>query len=154
MGVEAFLISSSLEGVLAQTAGPPDLSQVPNRGPGFAAIRERMEILGGRRIEGVFYHGTGCEECRGTGYRGRIGIFELLAVGSELRELILQKRSNAELKAAAQRTMLTMHQDALLKGGRGHHFPGRNSQSVFRRFARMTRFGTKPLRETAPRWTG
>jgi len=40
---------------------------------------------------------------RGSGYRGRIGIFELLAIGPELRELILHRRSNTELKAAAQK---------------------------------------------------
>jgi type II secretory ATPase GspE/PulE/Tfp pilus assembly ATPase PilB-like protein len=78
-----------------------------------------METLGGNRVEGVFYHGTGCEECRGTGYRGRIGIFELLAIDTGMKELILQKRSNAELKVTAQRAMMTMHQDALQKAKAG-----------------------------------
>jgi type II secretory ATPase GspE/PulE/Tfp pilus assembly ATPase PilB-like protein len=50
---------------------------------------------------------------------GRIGIFELLAIGLEMRELILQKRSNAELKVTAQKTMMTMHQDALQKAAAG-----------------------------------
>ena len=75
--------------------------------------------MAARKIEGVFYRGRGCEECRGTGYRGRVGIFELLAITPELRELILQKRSNAELKATAQKTMMTMHQDALQKAAAG-----------------------------------
>ncbi len=66
-------------------------------------------------MNGAFFEGKGCEECRGTGYRGRIGIFELLAISPPLRELILEKRSNAELKLAAQKTMMTMHQDALQK---------------------------------------
>jgi type II secretory ATPase GspE/PulE/Tfp pilus assembly ATPase PilB-like protein len=83
------------------------------------AVRERFEALGGGRLEGVFYHGRGCEECRGTGYRGRVGMFELLAMNSEMKELILQKRSNAALKATAQKSMLTMHQDALLKASAG-----------------------------------
>jgi type II secretory ATPase GspE/PulE/Tfp pilus assembly ATPase PilB-like protein len=78
-----------------------------------------MESLGARKIEGVFYRGAGCEECRGTGYRGRIGIFELLPIDTELREMILQKQSNARLKAAAQRNMITMHQDALQKAAVG-----------------------------------
>jgi type II secretory ATPase GspE/PulE/Tfp pilus assembly ATPase PilB-like protein len=78
-----------------------------------------METLGGRRIEGVFFQGTGCEDCRGTGYRGRIGIFELLEINTEMKELILQKRSNAELKSMAQKAMLTMHQDALQKAAAG-----------------------------------
>jgi type II secretory ATPase GspE/PulE/Tfp pilus assembly ATPase PilB-like protein len=119
MGVEAFLISSSLEGVLAQRLVRRLCTQCRAESPVSPAIRERFELLGGGRVEGVYYSGKGCEECRGTGYRGRIGIFELLAVSGELRELILQKRSNAELKVLAQKTMLTMHQDALRKAAAG-----------------------------------
>jgi type II secretory ATPase GspE/PulE/Tfp pilus assembly ATPase PilB-like protein len=119
MGVEAFLISSSLEGVLAQRLVRRICTGCRVESPVALALRERMETLGGRRIEGVFYQGTGCEDCRGTGYRGRVGIFELLAINTEMKELILQKRSNAELKSMAQKTMLTMHQDALLKAAAG-----------------------------------
>jgi type II secretory ATPase GspE/PulE/Tfp pilus assembly ATPase PilB-like protein len=119
MGVEAFLISSSLEGVLAQRLVRRICTHCKAACPVSTAVRERMENLGGNHVEGVFYHGTGCEECRGTGYRGRIGIFELLAIDTEMKELILQKRSNAELKATAQRSMMTMHQDALQKAKAG-----------------------------------
>ena len=119
MGVEAFLISSSLEGVLAQRLVRricPSCrveSEVP------PAVRDKLEALGAQKLQGPFYRGKGCEECRDTGYRGRIGIFELLPITPELRELILQKRSNAELRATAQKTMLTMHQDALQKAAAG-----------------------------------
>jgi type IV pilus assembly protein PilB len=119
MGVEAFLISSSLEGVLAQRLVRRICPQCKSECPVSPAVRERLETLGATRIEGRFYSGKGCEECRGTGYRGRIGIFELLAIDQEIRELILQKRSNAELKALAQRNMVTMHQDALRKAANG-----------------------------------
>jgi type II secretory ATPase GspE/PulE/Tfp pilus assembly ATPase PilB-like protein len=119
MGVEAYLISSSLEGVLAQRLVRRICGQCRVESPLSAALRDRMELLGARKIEGVFYRGAGCEECRGTGYRGRIGIFELLPIDTELREMVLQKRSSAKLKAAAQRTMITMHQDALQKAGAG-----------------------------------
>jgi type II secretory ATPase GspE/PulE/Tfp pilus assembly ATPase PilB-like protein len=119
MGVEAFLISSSLEGVLAQRLVRRLCPRCKTETPVSPAILDRISILGGRPVEGVFYHGAGCEECRGTGYRGRIGIFELLAIGPEMRDLILQKRSNAELKVAAQKTMMTMHQDALQKAAAG-----------------------------------
>jgi type II secretory ATPase GspE/PulE/Tfp pilus assembly ATPase PilB-like protein len=84
-----------------------------------ATLREQVEALGGRRIEGAFFKGRGCDECRGTGCRGRTGIFELLALTPELKEMILQKRSNAELKNVAQRGMITMHQDALQKAAAG-----------------------------------
>ncbi len=119
MGVEAFLISSSLEGVLAQRLLRRLCPTCKTEAPVSAATRSRLESLGGQGLQGTFYQGAGCEECRGTGYRGRIGIFELLAIDNEVRELILQKRSNAELKATAQKSMITMHQDALQKAAEG-----------------------------------
>ena len=119
MGVEAFLISSSLEGVLAQRLVRRICSQCRVEAPVPPAVREKLEALGDRHIGGRFYRGNGCDECRGTGYRGRIGIFELLPITSELRELILQKRSSAEIKAEAKKTMITMHQDALQKAAEG-----------------------------------
>ena len=82
-------------------------------------MKEKLEVMGGHRLNQKFYIGKGCDECRGTGYRGRVGIFELLAVTPELRELILQKCSSAVLKLAAQKTMLTMQQDALQKAADG-----------------------------------
>lgn len=119
MGVEAFLISSSLEGVLAQRLVRKICSNCKVEWTVPDAMRARLVSFGADHIDGKFYHGTGCEECRGTGYRGRTGIFELLAVTPELRELILQKRSSAEIKAAAQKSMITMHQDALQKAASG-----------------------------------
>ncbi len=119
MGVEPFLISSSLEGVLAQRLVRKICPQCREESPVATGLRDKLETLSGRQLSGAFYLGKGCEECRETGYRGRIGIFELLAINPELRELILQKRSNAELKNTAQRTMVTMHQDALKKAADG-----------------------------------
>jgi len=119
MGVEAFLISSALEGVLAQRLVRRICSQCRVETPVVPAMREKLEALSHQRSEGQFYRGNGCDECRGTGYRGRIGIFELLPITGELRELILRKASSAELKAAAKKTMVTMHQDALQKAVEG-----------------------------------
>ena len=119
MGVEAFLIASSLEGVLAQRLLRKICPNCRVEAAVLPAVRDKIEALSGRRIEGAFYQGKGCDECRETGYRGRVGIFELLALTPELKEMILQKRANAELKATAQRGMTTMHQDALQKAATG-----------------------------------
>jgi type II secretory ATPase GspE/PulE/Tfp pilus assembly ATPase PilB-like protein len=119
MGVEAFLIASSLEGVLAQRLVRRICTQCKAAAPVAPAIRQRLEALGASRLEGTFYAGRGCEECRGTGYRGRVGIFELLAIDTQMKEMILEKRSNAELRASALRFMLTMHQDAIGKAVSG-----------------------------------
>jgi len=119
MGVEPFLISSSLEGVLAQRLVRRICLHCREPREIGAAVSDRLSGISGRKLEGPFFHGRGCEECRATGYRGRIGIFELLHITNDLRELILQKRSNAELKTAAQKVMMTMHQDALQKATAG-----------------------------------
>jgi type II secretory ATPase GspE/PulE/Tfp pilus assembly ATPase PilB-like protein len=119
MGVEPFLISSSLEGVLAQRLVRRLCPHCRAQRAVEPTLRDQLEAISGGKIEGVFYGGAGCDECRGTGYRGRIGIFELLPITNELRELILQRRSNADLKATAQKTMVTMHQDALQKAAAG-----------------------------------
>jgi type II secretory ATPase GspE/PulE/Tfp pilus assembly ATPase PilB-like protein len=119
MGVEAFLISSSLEGVLAQRLVRRICHECRREITPDTSLINQITALSGRTLTGPFYRGTGCEACRGTGYRGRIGIFELLPITNELRALILERRANAELKAAAQRDMVTMHQDALQKAAAG-----------------------------------
>jgi general secretion pathway protein E/type IV pilus assembly protein PilB len=108
MGVEPFLISSTIEGVMAQRLlrlickhckEPCDVQreQLP---PDF-------ELPEGQPI----YHGKGCRECRGTGYAGRQGIFELLLLNDELRELVVQRASANILLAAAKRAGLTLLRD-------------------------------------------
>jgi type II secretory ATPase GspE/PulE/Tfp pilus assembly ATPase PilB-like protein len=119
MGVEPFLISSSLEGVLAQRLVRRICPACRTEFPASPAIRDRLAALGAPLSQDVFFRGQGCAECRETGYRGRIGIFELLVVDSEIRESILQKRSSAKLKSAARKSMLTMHQDAIRKASAG-----------------------------------
>jgi len=119
MGVEPFLVSSSLEGVLAQRLLRRICPECRAVTPTLPGVREKIEAMGGGRLEGDHYTGAGCDQCRDTGYRGRIGIFELLAIVAELKELILEKRSNAELKSAAAKTMMTMHQDAMRKATAG-----------------------------------
>jgi len=119
MGIEAFLISSSLEGVLAQRLVRRICPACRAPDPVSAVTKDRLAALGAHELSETYYRGGGCEECRGTGYRGRVGIFELLAINNELRELIVRKRSNAELKSLAQRSMTTMHEDAMGKAAQG-----------------------------------
>jgi len=118
MGIEPFLISSSLEGVLAQRLVRRVCPVCRRPTPVSDLLRGKLELLSGRPLTGEFFAGIGCDECRG-GYRGRVGIFELLAVTPALREMILMRRSAAELKATARRTMVTMQEDALRKAGEG-----------------------------------
>ena len=93
MGIEGFLVSSSLIGVLAQR-----LVRVicPECKEPFTPQQDILEKAGILPENFTAYHGTGCEECRGTGYKGRTGIFELMIIDGELRRLIL-KRSSSDI---------------------------------------------------------
>ncbi len=119
MGVEPFLISSSLEGVLAQRLLRKVCVDCRTEWPVSSLIKDKLPGVGAGSLAGPYYRGKGCEECRGMGYRGRTGIFELLPVSSELREIIVQRRSSAEVKAIAQRNMVTLQEDALRKAREG-----------------------------------
>ena len=71
--------------------------------------------------ETVFYDGAGCIECGGTGYKGRMAICELLDVTDNIRELILQRRSSAEIKRAARAEgMIFLRESAVVKALKGH----------------------------------
>ena len=119
MGVEPFLISSSLEGVLAQRLLRRICTDCRTEWKVPDPVREKLAMLGAGELQGNYFHGAGCDECRGTGYRGRVGIFELLTVRNELREMIVQRRSSGEIKAAAHRNMTSLQQDALSKAAEG-----------------------------------
>jgi type II secretory ATPase GspE/PulE/Tfp pilus assembly ATPase PilB-like protein len=119
MGVEPFLISSSLVGVLAQRLVRRLCPKCRVEWPLTESIRERLNTFSPGSATGAFFAARGCEDCRGTGYRGRVGIFELLPITPELSELILQRRSSGQIKQSAQQTILTMQQDALQKAHAG-----------------------------------
>jgi type II secretory ATPase GspE/PulE/Tfp pilus assembly ATPase PilB-like protein len=90
MGIEGFLVSSSLIGVLAQRLVRVICSACKEPFNPPQEIIDKMELNeGGITI----YQGTGCDQCRGTGYRGRTGIFELMTVDGEIRQLIIEKAS-------------------------------------------------------------
>jgi len=118
LGVEAFLLKSTLRAVIAQrlvrvlcdrckTARgltPADLDADP-----------RLSILGFRTGEAIFGP-KGCERCGGVGYRGRVGVFEVLDVTGEVRDLIgSHSESNALDAAAIKSGMTTMIDDAVAK---------------------------------------
>jgi len=64
----------------------------------------------------VFYRGRGCDKCLHTGYRGRIGVFELIIVNDPIRELILKRApSHAIRQEALEAGMVTLRQDAMQK---------------------------------------
>jgi len=115
MGIEPFLVASSVIGVLAQRLVRvicPECKEAYT--PPVEAFR-RLNLA--MDLDSVtFYRGRGCDRCRHTGYRGRTGIFELMLVSDHLRELILRKAPTHELRQAALESgMITLKQDAMQK---------------------------------------
>jgi len=114
MGVEPFLIASSLEGVLGQRLvrkictgcrTPYEPSETVLRQIGLS-----VHDLGDKN----FYYGAGCEQCNHTGYRGRKGIYELLDITEPIRELIAQRAPSVVIRQKAiELGMTTLRTDGL-----------------------------------------
>ena len=114
MGIEPYLIASSLEGVIAQRL----VRRIcPHCREPYPPAPEELKALGlPENSEVEFYRGRGCEECLGTGYRGRIGIFEVLELDEKLKNLILTTPNATEIRnEALKRNFKTLRQDALEK---------------------------------------
>ena len=115
MGIEPFLIASSVIGVLAQR-----LVRVicPRCKEAYAPPAEAFRRLNLPMETGQvnFFRGAGCQFCRNTGYKGRMGVFEFMALDNETRDLILQKAPTHVLRQAAlEAGMISLKQDAMQK---------------------------------------
>lgn len=123
MGVEAFLTASSLAGVIAQRlmrvlcttckrAVQKTRQEMLTLAPDFPLLDEEETI--------TLHQAQGCALCNGTGYKGRIGIYEFLPVTETIQKLIIAHASAHEIRdAAIQEGMLSMRMDGLLKVRKG-----------------------------------
>lgn len=120
MGVEPFLITSTIRAVLAQRLvrkicakckkehNPPD-HQIKEFGIAF----EKMKKM-------IFYKGEGCSECNGSGYKGRTGLYELFIVNDNIQELVIKHATPARIREAACASgMMTLREDGLKKVAEG-----------------------------------
>ena len=109
MGIEPYLVASSLEAVIAQrlvrTICPECKEELPEQE--VAPLRRRF----GDRLPAVLYKGRGCRNCQGTGYRGRMGIFEMMVVTDDVRSLILDNASPRDLRMASAKQGMTSLRD-------------------------------------------
>jgi type II secretory ATPase GspE/PulE/Tfp pilus assembly ATPase PilB-like protein len=105
-----YLVASSLEAILAQRlvrVTCPDCREALSKNE-MAPLRQRF----GDELPATLYKGRGCRRCQGTGYRGRIGIFETMLVTDEIRSRILENTSAPELrKLAAKQGMRSLRDD-------------------------------------------
>jgi type IV pilus assembly protein PilB len=120
MGIEAFNVASAVNLVVAQRlvrricAGCK--AQVSYSDVELKSLTADIEPL--RRI--TFFRGTGCEQCGSTGYRGRAGLYEVMAMSPALRRMVLTGASTVELRdQAVSEGMLTLRMDGMKKLERG-----------------------------------
>lgn len=110
MGVEPYLVASSLEAVLAQRLVRLLCPKCKEIDTTPAARTYKMRI--GLPADSTVYRAVGCRECRQTGYFGRRAIFEWMDTGNEIRQLVLKNASTDEIRAAARRMgMKTLAED-------------------------------------------
>ncbi len=116
MGIEPFLVSSSVNLICAQRLVRRVCSKckAPSPVPEPAMLKVGYSAEDARTV--VPQKGTGCEKCNGTGYKGRVGLYEVMEISDAVRELILVGASSIELRRkAVEEGMLTLRQSGLTK---------------------------------------
>ena len=121
MEIEAFLISSTVVCVVAQRLLRricPDCAE-----PYFPTPLDlsRLNVSANDLVGAEFKLGRGCKACRFSGYRGRVGVFELLVMNEMVKNAILDKKSSYDIRKISIETsgMVTLLEDGLVKGARG-----------------------------------
>ena len=110
MKIEPYLIASTVNIAIGQRLVRRICKQCKEERPMTSAEAGSLsEIMSAELIElpGVFYAGSGCEACAGTGYRGRAGIHEVMEIDNDIREAILHKTSAREIRDVAIRQGMT-----------------------------------------------
>jgi general secretion pathway protein E/type IV pilus assembly protein PilB len=113
MGVEPFLVTSTLDAAMAQRLVRTVCTQCKEP---YEADPEQMPPDFHYNAGEVLYRGAGCRKCRGSGYYGRTGLFELMTANDLIRERIMARSPSGEVLAAAQATGLRLlREDGWLK---------------------------------------
>jgi general secretion pathway protein E/type IV pilus assembly protein PilB len=119
MGIEPYLVASSLELVAAQRLVrlicPKCKAEMPK------GEVDKLRVQFGDEVPDVLYRGTGCRNCQNTGFRGRQGVFEMMPITDEIRALILERASSRVIrKVAIQEGMSSLREDGwrLVREGR------------------------------------
>ncbi|MBX3396789.1 MAG: Flp pilus assembly complex ATPase component TadA [Phycisphaerae bacterium] len=115
LGVEPFLITATFEAIVAQRLARRICKQCKQE---YTPTEEQLMELHLKPVDVAdrkFYFGKGCDYCNGTGYRGRVGIYEIMVFDDHLRDLVMQGAStNVLMEAACKNGMRTLRESGLL----------------------------------------
>lgn len=116
LGLEPFLIGSTLLGAMAQRLVRKICPHCIESYEGDIAELQKMGFPVSSQVQVELKRGKGCKECRGTGYSGRMGIFEIFPMSEKIRHLVSNKATDAEMRQVAIREgMTTLREDAWQK---------------------------------------
>ena len=120
MGIEPFNVASAVNLIVAQRLLRRICSQCKGQHEYTSEELAALD-LGPDQLKGMqFFKGTGCDTCNGTGYKGRAGLYEVMALTPELRRMILRGASTAEMsEQAVLDGMLTLRMDGIVKIKKG-----------------------------------
>jgi type IV pilus assembly protein PilB len=117
MGVEPFLVASSIECVLAQRLAR---KLCPRCKVEYEPPAEVLKEVGVRDPNATFYRAMGCNNCSGTGYRGRIALVELMPMSEEIERLAVERSSSEDIRRLAlAQGMRSLREDGMRKVERG-----------------------------------
>jgi type IV pilus assembly protein PilB len=122
MGVEPFLVSSAIDCVIAQRLARRLCERCKRKSEVDEGTLTELGFPFSRYgdVETNFHEAVGCERCGGSGYRGRIGIYEMMVVSGRIREMILKRVSTDEVSQVAESEgMARLRDDGLIKAARG-----------------------------------
>ena len=115
MGIAPFLITATLEGILAQRlvrkiCGNCKVEIVPD-----AEAISDLQLTSDQTAGKKFYRGSGCDKCNNSGYKGRLGLYELLIMTDELRDMVVRNASTEEIRNVARRGgMITLRDSGMI----------------------------------------
>ena len=112
MGVPPFLITATLEAILAQRLVRRICTQCREEVHPSSEILTDLELSPSDVKGKKFYRGKGCDNCNRTGYKGRVGLFELMLLNDEIRDMIIRNASTDELREAARKIGMVSLRDA------------------------------------------
>jgi type IV pilus assembly protein PilB len=114
MGVPTFLITATVEAILAQRLVRRVCTKCKEEHVPSKEMLDDLELTAADLKGKRFFRGSGCENCNNTGYKGRVGLFELMIMNNELRDLIMRNASTDDLRDAAERAgMVTLRKAGL-----------------------------------------
>ena len=113
MGIEPFLISSSMVGIIAQRLVRVLCDECKQPMEANSSMCEYLQV--DPKQPPVIYKTGGCVECNHQGYRGRVGIYEVIEIDERLRELIHNKAGEMELESCARENSPSIHEDGIAK---------------------------------------